>query len=105
MTLTVDIARRIAEGINPKLKFPAKLGIGIQLPDEVDEPEDARRFIAMYPGEDAHFDPGLDGLGPLKDEARQPEAILSSAPEPQGIRPQGIRRPDLDKKREQDFLD
>lgn len=105
MAVTVDIAGRIAERVNPELEFLAKLGIGIQFPDEVDEAEDAGGFIAVNAGEDADFDPGLDGLGPLKDEAGQPKAILSGAPEAEGIRPQSIRRPNLDEERKEDFFD
>jgi hypothetical protein len=49
----------------------------------------------MDAGKEAHLDPGFDNVGALKNEAREPEAIFPGAPEPKGIRPQGIRGADL----------
>jgi hypothetical protein len=105
MAGVIDEAGGIAEGINPELEFLAEFRIGIEFADEIDEAEDAGWFIAMDAREDSDLDAGLDDMGTLEDEPGQPEAILSGAPEAEGIRPQGIRGANLDEKREEDFFD
>ncbi len=102
----VDEAGGVAERINPELEFLAELRVGVQSSRTKSiRPRMPAGSSPWMPAKMSDLDPGLDDLGALEDEARQPEPILAGAPEAEGIRPQSIRRADLDEEREEDFLD
>ena len=74
---------RIANRVKPDLVFTSQLRIGLELADEINQPQNAGGFVPVDPGKNPKLNAWLYYFSALKNNAWQPESFLPNPPKPQ----------------------